>query len=272
MRNKLALVIAIVLGLIAAYGFLHTWSSREQQFKQENKTVNVAAAAERIKAGEEVRPGMLSMINIPASAVTPDHIVEGEATRLLGQTIVRSVERGEPLLNSYFRRPMEKLRDRLVQGERAVTLRVDAISGVGGNIVPGSRVDIIGTFPKNGASAQAVRNAGGTEADQTMAVLSNVSVLAVDSQTRELEYTTMAGPRAQSYGTVTLALSPDEAVLLVFAQQYGTLTFALRPDADTTSSDVQTSVTDSDFVQKAKAAQEKRRERMEKRQPMELAH
>ena len=48
---------------------------------------------------------------------------------------------------SYFRQPVEKLDKQLHRGERAITLRVDAITGVAYNITPGSHVDIIGTFP-----------------------------------------------------------------------------------------------------------------------------
>lgn len=275
MKNKLALIVAVVLGLIAMYGFLNYWSAREKKYKEEFKTVNVVAAAQRIKAGTDMRPGMMSLTAIPASAVTPDHVVEGDETRLLGQTIIRSVERGEPLLNSYFRRPVEKLRDRLAHGERALTLRVDSITGVGGNLVPGSRVDMIGTFPAGPVPGSAARAAPGpavNASDQSMALLSNVTVLAVDTRTRETEYlAATGGARGQSYATVTLAVTPEEAVLLVFAQQYGSLTLALRPDADTTLSDVNTSVDQSNLRAAAERAQQKRTERLEKRSgPLEV--
>jgi pilus assembly protein CpaB len=273
LKNKLALVVAVVLGLIAMYGFLRYWQSQKTQYEEQFKTVAVVAAKQRIQAGTEIRTGMLATIPMPASAVSPDNILKGDETRLLGQTIVRSVERDEPLLNSYFRRPVEKLRDRLTQGERAVTVRVDAISGVGGNLVPGSRVDIIGTFPAAAAlqGARPAPTAPGASTDLTVALLSNVSVLAVDSQTREMEYLAGGGPRgAQAYGTVTLAVTPEEAVLLIFAQQYGALTFTLRPDADTTFTDTRVQVGDGNLLQKAEQAQNERRKRLEKRAPMEI--
>ena len=273
MKNKLALIVAVVLGLVAMYGFLRYWQGREKQYKEEFRNVYVVSAAQRIKAGTEIRAGMLSVIPMPSTAVSTDHIVQGDESRLLGQTIIRSVERDEPLLNSYFRRPVEKLRDRLTQGERAVTLRVDAISGVGGNVVPGSRVDIIGTFPAGAWTQGAPPTSGpaGAAADQSVALLSNVTVLAVDAQTREIEYVASAGgPRGQTYSTVTLAVTPEEAVLLVFAQQYGALTFTLRPDADTTFTDTRTSVSDRTLLQMAEQAQKERRKRLEKRTPLEV--
>ncbi len=149
---------------------------------------------------------------------------------------------------------------------------MDAVSGVAGNLVPGSRVDVIGTFPA-GAWTPGARPASGaarTAADQSVALLSNVTVLAVDRRTRAEEYALIGETRGRSYDTVTLAVTPEESVLLVFAQQYGSLTLTLRPEADTTLNGLQTNVNEQNLLDIAERVQEEREKRLKKRPPMEV--
>jgi len=266
-KNKLALFVAVILGLIAVYG-VHQYLARERkQYEQEFRSVRVVAAAERIKAGTVVRPKMLAGRTISEAGVVADHILLREQDRLIGQTINRNVERGEPLLSSYFRRPVERLQNKLEHGERALTLRVDLVSGVAGNIVPGSHVDILGTFPVSGKQGRSA--AGGPAESLTVVTLTNVKVLAVDNRTREMQYITTGGARRRTaYGSVTVAVTPEEASILVYAQQYGNLTLTLRSPADNRPGPVPPEVNDKNLLQRASQAQRAREERMKQRLPM----
>ena len=274
MRNKLALVVAIVLGLIAVYG-VHQYLAREkEQYRKEFRAVRVVAAAERIKAGVVIRPKMLSAREMSEAGVTADHILLREEARLIGQTINRSVERGEPLLSSYFRQPVQRLQDRLDDGWRAITLRVDLISGVAGNVAPGSRVDILGTFPgADSRTGGAAAGRGGAPAEsQTVVMLTNVKILAVDNRTREMQYITTGGARRRaSYGSVTVAVTPDEASILVYAQQYGVLTLALRSPADRDADPAVGRVDNRNLLQRSERARKARAERMRREAPMYVA-
>lgn len=269
MRNKLALVIAIVLGLIAVYG-VHQYLARERkQYEQKFRSILVVAASQRIKAGEVIRPKMLAVKPISEAGVLADHILKRERDRLIGQTINRSVERGEPLLSSYFRRPVERLHDKLNPGERALSLRVDLISGVAGNIVPGSHVDILGTFPVSRRTARAAQSGSGATESLTVVMLSDVRVMAVDNRTREMEYVTTGSVRRRtSYGSVTVAVTPEEASVLVYAQQYGELVLTLRCPADTQVGPVPAEIHDKNLLQRAARAQSAREERLKNRSPI----
>lgn len=271
MKNKLALVIAVALGLVATWGFLSVWKSREREVEQKLDLVKVVAAATRIRAGTQITADMLTLIDWPKANVSGEYVLAGSADALYGQTLVRPVERNEPLLHSYFQRPEMKLSDQLAGNERALAVRVDAVTGVAGNLTPGARVDVVGTFPAGAWAPGSRQSTGGTasEANQSVALLSNVIILAVDNRTRESDYTMMSGMgRNQSYGTVTLAVTPEEAVLLVFCQQYGTLTLTLRPNADTTTTGVQTTVSEKNLIETVGRVQADRQERMRKRPPM----
>ncbi len=205
MKNKLALVVAVVLGLIAVYGIARWQQGEKAKYEQKFKTVRVAAAGKRIPAGtvldrtcllsEESKDGKVLLgIEKPETAVTGENIMVGDEDRLIGLTINRTVERGDDLLVSYFRQPVEKLDTQLHLGERAITLRVDAISGVASNITPGSHVDIIGTFPlAQQAGAAAPMRAAGAAASRTLLLFQDVTVIAVDNRTRDEDYGPSAG-------------------------------------------------------------------------------
>ena len=272
MKNKLALFVAVILGLIAVYGIHRFIASKEQKFQEEYQSVKVASAAARIKAGTVIQANMLagdaSARVILEAALTGDHILHGQRNTLVGQTLNRNVERGTPLLASYFRKPIERLENRLGIGERAITLRVDSISGVAGNLVPGSHVDILGTFPVAGAQGGRAASATDPEGSQTLMLFANVTVLAVDNRTREVQYVAAVGDlRRAAYSSVTVAATPEEANILVYAQEYGALTLSLRPPADVTMAPPAT-ITGKNLLPEAARAAKAREDRLKERAPM----
>ncbi len=283
MKNKLALILAVVLGLIAVYGFQKVLQNRQKQYQEKFKPQRIAAAGQHIPAGTVVTPQMLykdDVDNLPGkvvteSAITADDIMADDL-RFIGQPTNRTLERRDPLRWSYFRQPVEKLEQKLNVGERAITLRVDNVTGVAGNLVPGSRVDIIGTFPistQQGAAARAPGAAAvpaGATASHTVLLLDYVRILAVDSRTRDEEYVISGGARVKSYSTITVAVSPLEANLLVYAQQEGGLTMSLRsPVADPKEVAAAQEVSDKNLLDLAAAARKEREERMKSAGPLE---
>lgn len=267
MTNKLALVVAVFLGLVAVWGVSKYLKTQKTQYETTYRSVKVVAAKERIKAGTAIRPDMLMTIEMPETAVSADHILLRNEAQLIDQTINRSVERRDPLLRSYFRRPVERLQDKLEPEQRALTLRVDAVTGVAGNIVPGSHVDILGTFGvKNVQRTGARQSLSASPETETVMVLNNVRVLAVDTRTREVDYVTQGGSqRRASYSTVTVAATPEEASVLVFAQDYGTLTLILRSPADTDAGSLPAEVTDLNLDERIRDALDARQERLKSR-------
>ena len=282
MRNKLALVVAVVLGLIAVYGVSHVIKKTEEKYTKGNPVVRVAAASERIPAGTVLLPEMLLVerlsdgtklpgIEIPQSAVQQGQVLIGDEDRLVGLPINITVERGQQLMWSYFRRPVERLEQKLRRGERAVTLRVDAITGVADNLTPDARVDIIGTFPLAQAAGARGAQAAGAAASRTLLLLSNVTVLAVDNRTHEEEYVSpTGGMRAKGYSSVTVSVTQEEANMLVFAQQYGTLTLALRSPADSTPAIGATEINGQNLLDMAAKDQEARQQRLKDVTPIRV--
>ena len=115
--------------------------------------------------------------------------------------------------------------------ERALSIPVDAISGVSGLLTPGDRIDILGTFPVS-SKEELIPDAsgGGSVGYVTMTLLQNVTLLAVGQQLSSVG-ANQDGRRA-NYSTVTLSVTVDEAELLTIAQTRGKLMLLLRNRED----------------------------------------
>jgi pilus assembly protein CpaB len=98
---------------------------------------------------------------------------------------------------------------------RAVTVPVDAVSGVAGFVTPGDVVDVLLTrqIPGEGASG---------DDKMTSVILESVPVLAIDLRAGE------ANSEAALGKTATLQANPRDAQKLVLATQVGRLSLALR--------------------------------------------
>jgi pilus assembly protein CpaB len=97
---------------------------------------------------------------------------------------------------------------------RAVSIRIDDVSGVAGFILPGDRVDVMLTRRMEGA--------GPDTNLVTDIILQNVQVLGIDQLSdQDREKPVVAR-------TATVAVTPEDAQKLALAQQAGTLGLALR--------------------------------------------
>lgn len=123
------------------------------------------------------------------------------------RTVLYPLEQGEPLFASKLTGPGERAAvSRLISdGNRAVTLRVNDVAGVGGLVLPGDRVDVVLTT---------------TEVAEV--ILQDVRILSVDQMADEKSAEPMVAH------TVTVEASPEAAQKLVLAQSIGSLSLVLR--------------------------------------------
>jgi len=114
-------------------------------------------------------------------------------------------------------RGRNELSNDIPTGKRAVSISVDSVGSVTNMIKPGNRVDIIGTF-------RFPEMRGDQAYDTlTLTVLQNVEILAIGNAFRKSD-----AAKIRSYSTVTLALTPKEAEMVIFASQKGRLQLILR--------------------------------------------
>lgn len=226
MRTKLALFVAIVLGLVAGLGLYNFARRQKEAVEKKQRPTYVVAAKKFIERGKPIKPDMLTRVEIPEKAVTSEHILAtpSETAKLFSQPLNQRVERGQLIQRHFLRTQARQLDDGLAEKERALTVAVDNVTGVGGNVRPMSRVDIFGTFTFRGAQK-------GSSADtQTILLLSDVKVVAVDNRTHRgvSPYSPLGRAGRTGYSTVTLNVTPQEAQVLIFAQSQGVVTLVLR--------------------------------------------
>jgi pilus assembly protein CpaB len=165
----------------------------------------------------------------PAGLVQPAYYLrgaQGASPQDLMGTVVRSeITAGQPLTQGAVVRPGERgfLAAALGPGMRAITVGVDATSGVAGFVFPGDRVDIVLTQEVQG-------DGDGPALKVSETVIRNIRVLATDQRinARDENGNQVASPIA----TVTLEATPRIAEKIMVAQTIGQLSLALRSLAD----------------------------------------
>lgn len=234
MKQKFVLIISLAVGLLA--GILsYSWiNSKNEEFKREYDRIvgkgkkNVLASVAAIPLGTVIQTSDVVFMPIDINSVTDDHILEKDATRIIGRKLTRSVGPLTPLLWMHFdggRHGVRTLADDIQPSMRGVSIPVSGASGVSGMLRPNDTVDVLGSFVLPSETSDV------KEAEMvTFTVLQNVTILAVGDKTNQsLEDSRGAG----SYGTVTLHVTPREAEVLVFAQQMkGKLFLTLRNPSD----------------------------------------
>jgi pilus assembly protein CpaB len=222
-RLKIALVVAVFFGLIAAYGIFNFLRQQRQAAEAlRTQTQDVVIAAKDIPAGSTIAESMLKdgtvraikwpKASVPAGAfVTPKEVI-GKVNRV-------KIMANEPILESRLSGEGAGLTVRLEPGKRAMAVRVDEIIGVSGFIVPDDRVDVIVTTTPPGVNDN-------KDARLSKIVLQNKRVLSVAQSTEQKD------GKPQVARSITLEVSPEEAEKLSLAYQEGPIVLALRGVGD----------------------------------------
>jgi pilus assembly protein CpaB len=186
----------------------------------------VLVAGLALPGGSMVTAEALQSREIPATQVTKEYNLDTPDTRrsLMGAMVKRNLSAGEPLRNDDLMKPSDHgfMAAVLSPGMRAVSITLDAASGVSGLIWPGDRVDLILTQMNADPSMPIGRRIS------AHTVLSNVRVVAIDSQM-------IAGvnrnPNASVDGqnkTVTLEVDEEGAQRVAVGMRLGKLSVSVR--------------------------------------------
>lgn len=185
--------------------------------------VMVMTAASEIKRGEIIQPFMIKAQGWPAEAVPPESFTDaalllpanGEEPR----RALRSLVPGEVILQGKISGFGEKvtIAQSLSPNTRAMAIKVDAVTAVGGFVTPGDYVDLLLTR-------------GDGETLMTDTILRNIRVVAVDQSDDE------QSDAPDVAATVTVEVSAEQGQVIALAQRAGTLSLALRmPDTTDTA-------------------------------------
>ena len=175
----------------------------------------IAVATQAIQFGQEIEPHLIRMQRWPNEALPQGAFLDSAAllpqengeTRRAKSAIVQ----GEVVLVSKLSGYGEKvtITQKLGENTRAMAIKVDAATAVGGFVTPGDFVDIVLTQ-------------GANDGLRAVTILQNVRVIGVDQQSEEQ---TDAAVIAR---TITVEVTPIEGQKLALAQKAGTLSLTLR--------------------------------------------
>ncbi|MCA9849807.1 MAG: Flp pilus assembly protein CpaB [Dehalococcoidia bacterium] len=255
-RRNVPILLALLLGgatFIGALAWLPTLSDGDTTPTVETRSVLVAR--DDLSAGERLDRSRLALVEVPT-----DVIATGALTRIEdgeGQVLRYPVEAGEQILASKFvgaeRAEATGLAFVVPEGMRAVSVPVTEVTGAGGLIVAGDRVDVLAAvsetllvgadYPTEGPEADIARREAPTA---IVTVLQNALVLAVGQSVSDTSSVSRddgaqraddatPDPKAVS---VTLAVSPEDAQALFMAVTEGSIGLALRSFGDTSSATV----------------------------------
>lgn len=175
--SRALLLIAIVAGAIAAVlVFLALQDSDESAtVTAPPETAKAVVAAQNIAPGTEVTEEMLQVVDVPN-----DLLVSGSfatSTPIVGEVTNVAVAQGEQITRGKLGSavPDKGLSGVVPPGMRGVSVQVEEVTAVGGNLLTGDRVDIL--------VAYRIENVPGLAEDEyilrTETVLQNVEVLSV---------------------------------------------------------------------------------------------
>lgn len=188
----------------------------------------VLVAAQNLPAGTIVKSEHVRWQDWPESGVAEGYIVEGKTPEPMKNVVSAAVRRGitagEPITPQRLVQKGEAgfLAAALSPGMRAVSVKIDAVSGTSGFILPGDNVDVMLT------SQYEMDGRGGEGKRETKSyaeiVLSNVRVLAIDQNMNDV---VDENTPAKVGATATLEVTLRQAQIIGVAGQLGRLTLVL---------------------------------------------
>lgn len=240
-------VLLLIVALAAAAGtalFARGWIAQQQAaFKARpaavaqplQDVVRVLVAKDTMEAGRFVRADDLRWAPWPKDGVAEGYVTEaapapegkkpGKA-RFDGAVVRARITAGEPVTALKLVQPGERgfLSAVLDPGKRAVSVPVDATTGIAGFIFPGDWVDVIFT-----GHLQVDRKAGeGSEGSKTKRIdfsetlLSDVRVIAIDQKVET------GDGKAKVAKTATLEVTPKAVEKIALALKMGGLSLSLH--------------------------------------------
>jgi pilus assembly protein CpaB len=178
-------------------------------------TTGYFVAGHPLPAGTLAREEDFIVRSVPADSVPPEAMLDTPDVRIgLRGSLVRTfLDTGSTVTSRNVLRPRDRgfLASVLAPGTRAVSINVNAASGVSGLIWPGDYVDVILTL-KYGASETLV---------------SNVRIIAIDQEIMQGVPANNATAGKETH-TVSLQLAPEQVFKITEAEGLGRLSLAAR--------------------------------------------
>jgi pilus assembly protein CpaB len=206
---------AIVLGaLTSAIMYRNLRAQRDEidaaRRAMERTTVEVLVASESIPIGARIDASQVRTVRWPSEIAPEGALADTQA--VVGHIARTTIDKNQPLVGTQLVNEGAGLLPLLItEGMRAMSVKVDDVTGVSGFITPNSRVDVL------------VSGADGDQKEhRSKLILQNVKVLATGKSIEQKDEKPVEVP------TVTLLVSPTDAEKLTLAARQDPVRLALR--------------------------------------------
>lgn len=179
--------------------------------------IEVLVSARAIRPGTLLQQADMTWQPWPAGGVSPGFVVKDPEKQvdLIGHVSRTAIAPGLPIIPDTLVKPGDRgfLAAVLKPGMRAISIPVDATTGVSGFVFPGDHVDIILTFSTGGQ---------GNDNLASQTVLDDLRVIATDQKTVQ------QNGQVTVYKTATVEVTTEQAEKIALALQLGRLSLSLR--------------------------------------------
>lgn len=212
-RNKLYLLAALLLALIAGGSAYYYLNQAQAQYLPDNM-VDTIRAVQDIEPGAQITSAMVEKTKLPGNISNPKALRQTES--VVGQVATQKIYTGEEVISDRLLGSGQKARlaYRIPSGRRAISLAVDEVSGVSGEIKAGDWVDIT-CFIETGDTSSSRMG--------SLLLLQNIEVL--QAPEFSLKGANESGKIAR---TVVLAVTPYQAQAITLADNQGKIRLLLR--------------------------------------------
>lgn len=222
LKGKVPLIIALVLGFLAALVAYRTMKHHEEQVKEGWELVPVVVADRDVQEGMALEWDMVAEHRMPKQFVTTNVVDPKQMERVIGQKLMVPLQRGDLIVWSQFHSDgsSQRLSNVVSRAMRAVSISVSGVASVSNMVRPNDHIDILASFSDE-------RKGGKV----TVTLMQDVIVIATGQVTGNTNLTLLDSSK-RSYSTITLLVLPEQAEMLVLAEQLGQLHLTLRNPED----------------------------------------
>jgi pilus assembly protein CpaB len=220
-RSLFVILLSIICGVSAAIG-VNQLTPRPEKSKPETRPVYVAATS--IRRGAKVAESDVKSVDWPVDLV-PNGVVT-QAEDVIGRAALTSITTNEPLMKSKFSESVGSgfASHSIPAGMRACSIQTSGPSAsVAGFVRPGDKVDVL--LNLRGSSRD--ETGGGS----TITLLQSAEILAIDD-IMDFDGATIKMWMKEGVSSVTLLVTPEQALQLSLGQAVGTVSLALRNGDD----------------------------------------
>ncbi|MAF50340.1 MAG: Flp pilus assembly protein CpaB [Rhodospirillales bacterium] len=232
MTLRAVILMIFALGAAAATAlFARNWIVAQRGQTETVVAAKQAPAAEILVAASDLSAGVfiqeqhLKWLAWPKNGVADGYVVKAEDAdealkSMIGSVVRTSVTKGEPLTGKRVVQPGDRgfLAAVLNPGGRAVSVPVNATTGIAGFVFPGDQVDLIVTVKfssDDGRGKKQTRYVSKT-------LLTAIRVIAIDQKTEQTD------GKVKPVKNVTLEVTPKQAEKIAIGLQMGAISLSLH--------------------------------------------